>query len=188
MVALRVVLSLGVVFGLLWYLQRRLVTGGRAKVSANLVTVVGRANVGQKASVVVVDVDGQRLVLGVTEHAVSVLHGSTVSIDDASQTDAATSAAETASLPAHTPFPAPIEASGTVFARSLHSATDQTISTMAAPDSTLALTTPLEFRPRRKTAGKTSQSTQAAPASRLAGSILSPATWTQTAAAIRNGR
>ena len=168
-VALRVVLSLGVVFGLLWYLQRRLIKGGRAKLSANLVTVVGRTNVGQKASVVVVDVDGQRLILGVTEHAVSVLHGRQAPIDDASEADADTHA--------------PSEASATVFARSLHSATGVTVS--AAPDSTLApaLAAPLEFRPRKGVpAPKT-----AAP-SRLAGSILSPATWTQTAAALRNGR
>jgi flagellar protein FliO/FliZ len=166
-VALRVVLSLGVVFGLLWYLQRRLVKGGRAKVAANLVTVVGRANVGQKASVVVVDVDGQRLVLGVTEHAVSVLHGSTGPIDDSIQTDAVATA----------PVPVPVNdtalASATVFARSLDS---------AASNSALAPT--LEFRPRRK--GTTAP--KAAPTSRLAGSVLSPATWTQTAAALRNGR
>ena len=168
-VALRVVLSLGVVFGLLWYLQRRLIKGGRAKLSANLVTVVGRANVGQKASVVVVNVDGQRLILGVTEHAVSVLHGSPVPIDDAGETDESASLTETATVPAQSPA----EASATVFARSLDS---------AAADSTLAPT--LAFRPRRK--GTTTPKT--APASRLAGSILSPATWTQTAAALRNGR
>ena len=166
-VALRVVLSLGVVFGLLWYLQRRLVKGGRTKLSANLVTVVGRANVGQKASVVVVDVDGRRLVLGVTEHAVSVLHGANAPSD--SETDAAATLTETAAVPAQSPA----EASATVFARTLDS---------AASDDSLAPT--LEFRPRRKGA----PAPKTAPSSRLAGSILSPATWTQTAAALRNGR
>ena len=181
-VALRVILSLGVVFGLLWYLQRRLVKGGRAKISVNLVTVVGRANVGSKASVVVVNVDGQRLILGVTEHAVSVLHGSAFSVDDAIQTDAAApTAAETAA-------PSPADASATVFARSLHSATDLTAD--AAPDPILAPA--LDLRPRRRTisrqaAGKAAQTAKNAPA-RLAGSILSPSTWTQTAAALRNGR
>ena len=166
-VALRVVLSLGVVFGLLWYLQRRLVQGGRAKLSANLVTVVGRANVGQKASVVVVDVDGQRLILGVTEHAVSVLHDSRASIDDVTEADAATTLTETTTVPAQSPA----EASATVFARSLDSAASDDTSTIA-------------FRPRRK--GTPAPKTT--PPSRLAGSILSPATWTQTAAALRNGR
>lgn len=75
-VALRVVLSLSVVFVLLWYMQRRFTKGVRARGGANLVTVVGRQGLGQKASVVVVDIDGQRLVLGVTEQSVTVLHGS----------------------------------------------------------------------------------------------------------------
>ncbi|KFF61067.1 hypothetical protein JF66_00295 [Cryobacterium sp. MLB-32] len=74
-VALRVVLSLSVVLALLWYMQRRFTKGVRARGGANLVTVVGRQGLGQKASVVVVDIDGQRLVLGVTEQSVTVLHG-----------------------------------------------------------------------------------------------------------------
>lgn len=79
-VALRVVLSLSVVLALLWYLQRRFTKGVRARGGANLVTVVGRQGLGQKASVVVVDVDGQRLVLGVTEQSVTVLHGGDVPV------------------------------------------------------------------------------------------------------------
>jgi len=75
-VALRVVLSLSVVLALLWYMQRRFTKGVRTRGGANLVTVVGRQGLGQKASVVVVDIDGQRLVLGVTEQSVTVLHGS----------------------------------------------------------------------------------------------------------------
>lgn len=75
-VALRVVLSLAVVLGLLWVAQRRLSRGTRASRGANLVTVIGRQGLGQKTSVVVVDIDGQRLILGVTEQSVTVLHGS----------------------------------------------------------------------------------------------------------------
>jgi flagellar protein FliO/FliZ len=37
-------------------------------------TIVSRQSLGQKASVVVVDAAGQRFLLGVTEHAVNVLH------------------------------------------------------------------------------------------------------------------
>src|SRR5512133_2801827 len=72
-VALRVILSLAVVLGLLWVLQRRLSRGSGSR-AANVVTVVGRQGLGQKASVVVVDVDGRRFVLGVTEQSISVLH------------------------------------------------------------------------------------------------------------------
>lgn len=77
-VALRVLVVLGVIVTVLWLVQRR-VTKGRTSSRGrrgNAVTVVGRQGVGQKASVVVVDVDGNRFVLGVTERQVSVLHTS----------------------------------------------------------------------------------------------------------------
>lgn len=140
-VALRVVLSLAVVLGLLWIAQRRLSRGTRASRGANLVTVVGRQGLGQKASIVVVDIDGARLILGVTEQSVTVLHGG-----------------ET-----------PLEPSGAeAFARSMTDATR----------GERELDPPLEFRPRRKPG----------PSNRLGGSILSPATWQQTVAALRQGR
>jgi flagellar protein FliO/FliZ len=77
-IALRVLVVLGVMVALLWFVQRR-VTKGRSSARrrrGNAVTVVGRQGVGPKASVVVVDVDGNRFVLGVTERQVSVLHAS----------------------------------------------------------------------------------------------------------------
>ena len=134
-IALRVALSLAVVVGLLWFMQRRVTRSQRVSKNAQLITVVGRQGVGQKASVVVVDVDGQRFVLGVTEQNVSVLR--------ATETPAPVAAV----VPAH--------ASADLFARSLDSANDD----LAA-------------------------STDAAPRA-LGGSILSPSTWKQTAAALR---
>jgi flagellar protein FliO/FliZ len=77
-VALRVLVVLGVIVTVLWVVQRRVTKGrrsGRGR-RGNAVTVVGRQGVGPKASVVVVDVDGNRFVLGVTERQVSVLHTS----------------------------------------------------------------------------------------------------------------
>jgi flagellar protein FliO/FliZ len=72
---LRVVVSLAAVLGVIWYLHRRVSRRQlRTKKKANPVTVVGKQGIAAKASVVVVDVDGRRLVLGVTEHSVSVLH------------------------------------------------------------------------------------------------------------------
>jgi len=71
---LRVAVSLGVVLAVIWWAQRR-VSAGRARTRKNeLVAVVARQAVAPKASVVVVDADGRRLTLGVTEHGVSVLH------------------------------------------------------------------------------------------------------------------
>jgi len=73
-VALRVALSLGVVLALLWVLQKRIAKGGLRPGRASApVTVVARQGIGAKASVVVVDVEGERLVLGVTESSVTVL-------------------------------------------------------------------------------------------------------------------
>ena len=73
--ALRVVLSLAAVFGIIWYAQRKIGKGMRAK-QGKTITVVGRQGVGAKASVAVIDVDGKRFLLGVTEHSVNILHTS----------------------------------------------------------------------------------------------------------------
>ncbi|TFD23838.1 MULTISPECIES: flagellar biosynthetic protein FliO [Cryobacterium] len=148
-VAVRVALSLGVVLALLWYLQRRLSRGARALGVANPVTVVGRQPIGQKASVVVVEVDGTRLVLGVTEQAVTVLHEKYLVPATVSTLDAAISVlGGSQSAPA------------TAFARSLAAAEADDAARVAPP----------------------------AASAPLAGSILSPSTWRQTAALLRQGR
>ncbi|MCW4385722.1 flagellar biosynthetic protein FliO [Salinibacterium sp. SYSU T00001] len=72
MIGLRVLVSLGAVLALLWWLHRRLSSGPRAT-KVNPVTVVSKQGIAAKASVVVIDVEGSRLVLGVTEQSVSVL-------------------------------------------------------------------------------------------------------------------
>ncbi len=69
----RVVVSLAVVLGLLWMLQRRLTRGSRKSAAGHPVTIVTKQAISPKASVVIIDVEGTRLLLGVTEHAVSVL-------------------------------------------------------------------------------------------------------------------
>jgi flagellar protein FliO/FliZ len=71
--AIRVIVSLGVVLGLLWFLQRRLTRGAKAKSTGSPVTIVTKQAISPKASVVVIDVEGMRLLLGVTEHSVNVL-------------------------------------------------------------------------------------------------------------------
>lgn len=73
-VALRVIVSLAAVVGVLFVLQRRITKGSAASRSSKLVTVVTRQGISQKASVVVMDVEGQRYLLGVTEHSVTVLN------------------------------------------------------------------------------------------------------------------
>ena len=92
--ALRVVLSLAVVLGLLWIVQRRLGRKSRGNNTGDLVTVVTRRGISQKASVVVVDVEGMRYLLGVTEQSVNVLGTSEVPVAVAETPDRAGAAAE----------------------------------------------------------------------------------------------
>jgi flagellar protein FliO/FliZ len=110
-VALRVILSLAVVLGLLWWLHRRLSRGPRVARS-NPISVVTRQSISPKASVVVVEVDGQRLVLGVTEQSITVLQSSEAAVpekaaDFAASLDTATLDAAAAST-ANASAPAPV--------------------------------------------------------------------------------
>jgi flagellar protein FliO/FliZ len=74
--ALRVVLSLAFVMVLLWYIQRRVSRTQRRARAGDPLTIVSRRGLGQKSSVVVVETDGKRFLLGVTEQSVNVLHTS----------------------------------------------------------------------------------------------------------------
>lgn len=73
--ALRVLLSLAAVLGIIWYAQRRISKGTRSK-AGKAINIVGRQGIGAKASVAVIDMDGKRFLLGVTEHQVTILHTS----------------------------------------------------------------------------------------------------------------
>lgn len=106
LLALRVVVSLGVVVALLWVVQRRLARGGRRPQQTAAVRLVGRQGVAGKSSVVVVEVEGERLVLGVTEQGMSVLaRHAVVPEPGIPQPTAGESAAEGASGPGATVTP-----------------------------------------------------------------------------------
>lgn len=70
----RVVLSLACVLGLIWYAQRRFAgpLGRRRPVGPQL-SVVGRHTLGRHASVAVLAVGDRRLLIGVTEHGITLL-------------------------------------------------------------------------------------------------------------------
>ncbi|WP_066516824.1 FliO/MopB family protein [Curtobacterium ammoniigenes] len=68
----RVVISLAVVSGLLWFAQKKSRKWTKRQ-SGHAVTVVSRHSLGGKSRIVVVEADGTRFVLGVTDGAVSVL-------------------------------------------------------------------------------------------------------------------
>jgi flagellar protein FliO/FliZ len=72
--ALRVVVALGAVFGALLF-AHRWITKGRpgSKPRNRQIEIVARQGLGAKAGIAVVDAGGRRYLLGVTEHAVTVL-------------------------------------------------------------------------------------------------------------------
>lgn len=76
MLAARVILSLGAVVALLWVIQRRMNGTKRNARTGDVLSIISRRGLGQKSAVVVVETDGKRFLLGVTEHSVNVLHTS----------------------------------------------------------------------------------------------------------------
>jgi flagellar protein FliO/FliZ len=156
--ALRVIVSLAVVLGALWYLQKKLGKRGIGKAAGKVVTLIGRQAVGPKASVAVVEIDGRRLVLGVTEHSVTVLHTLEQLVAERQVHPFEVSLAE-AQYPSNVrPITAPIPIRAVV-------------------------TTPADQELRRPRRQHRQQ-----PTSRVAGSILSPETWRQASAALREAR
>ncbi|ROS50383.1 flagellar biosynthetic protein FliO [Frigoribacterium sp. PhB24] len=191
-VGLRVVLSLGVVLALLWVLQKRLVKGGRAGTRAtSQVSVVARQGVGAKASVVVVDVEGERLVLGVTESSVTVLAAADRPVDAGALTlvpDPTGAEAEPAAQEARVTPIAPVAFASVLSAESASARdelparpVDATPVEMLRPRGAArraAVSRPRDLDARRR--GRAVRS--------LEGSILAPDTWRQAAAALRSGR
>ncbi|MCC3295785.1 flagellar biosynthetic protein FliO [Arthrobacter sp. zg-Y411] len=157
---LRVLVSLGAVLGLLWWLQRRFARTNGSAASQPEVRVISRQPITPKASVVVLETGGQRFLLGVTEGSVNVLHTADAP-EPAPDTAAAPDAGFAASLKAagadgisrdpYAPVPAGHTADSRRAARGAH----------ALPG---------------VTPGK----------SPLSGSILSPDTWRQTGAVLRS--
>lgn len=167
-VGLRVVVSLAAVLGLLWFIQRKVAKTGRVTRQAKHVTVVARQGISGKASVAVVDVEGVRYVLGVTEQSVSVLGSG-----EAPQDAVVTPIAPAASAPAAATF-AQTLAAQTVAAQ------PAAVVPVHAP---AALVVDSPRRAARAAAAAPQAPAQAAP---LAGSILSASTWKQAAAAMRS--
>lgn len=159
-VALRVAVSLAAVLALVWWLHRRL-TRGVKRPAAKAVTVVTRQSLGQKASLVVVDVEGSRLVLGVTEHGVSVLQSAEVPEPVLESVPAPDSDSDSDS------------AEQPSFARSLGRAQSDAVALRAV-------------RPLFTQGG--TDVPRSAASGALAGRILSPQTWKQAAATLRKAR
>ncbi len=175
-VTVRVALSLGVVLALMWVLHRasrKRFAGKPSGRRAASVEVVGRQNIGGKASVVVVDVEGERLVLGVSEQGVNLL------------TSGQAPAPELTIVTGPVALPVRPAPSADAFGRELAQQADATTSlqtgSTAATDGTAVA--PLPMRPRNRRQQRVVPSAQ-----QLQGSILSVDTWRQAAAALRNRR
>lgn len=176
-VTLRVALSLGVVLALMWVLHRasrKRFSGKPSGRRAATVEVVGRQGIGGKASVVVVDVEGERLVLGVSEHGVNLLTSGQAPAPEL------TIVTGPVALPVR---PAPsADAFGRELAQQSDASTGLPAGTGDATDATSAVA-PLPMRPRNRRPQRAVPSAQ-----QLQGSILSLDTWRQAAAALRNRR
>jgi flagellar protein FliO/FliZ len=186
LLALRVVVSLGVVIGAIWFVQRRVTRGGggsRAKRASKPMSVIARQNLGPKASVAVVEFGGKRFLLGVTEHGIAVLDGTE------------------AEVPAEVPAEVVVEerAAVTAAAVTTTAVTRRAASKQNSRDFALALGQAADVAP----AAKAVATAIPAPApvrlarpqnfngmfpqgsSKMAGSILSAATWKQAWIAVR---
>jgi flagellar protein FliO/FliZ len=191
LLALKVAVSLGVVLAFIWVVQRRLTKIGALKKSghgrrAADLTVVARKGLGGKASVVIVDVEGERLVLGVTEQNVSVLTSGAIPVEEPVLELVAPVSIESAAIAPATVAPA-------AFAAEL-AKQEQDVPAQAEPSLQTAVPTtaaptadgaePLPMRPRDRARRTPVVPTQ----QQLQGSILSAETWRQAAAAMRSKR
>lgn len=165
----RVVVSLAVVLGLLWVLgqaARRRGVGGGAQAA---VSVIGRQALSRSASVAVVRVGGQALVLGVTDSSVTLL--GSVDPDEVVR-----------------PAPAPAHAAATTMQQAVPAFEHVMAAVGAQPQPQAHLlpqpATRAELRARAAPVGAPAPE-QTAGTSVLAGSALSPATWTRAVGALR---
>jgi flagellar protein FliO/FliZ len=153
--ALRVVVSLGAVLAVIWFARRWLTGGAKARLRTRHVMVLAKQAVGAKASVAVIEADGRRYLLGVTEHSVTVLD-------------------QLETMPAEVPTTPILLPS---FERALEDARRA-----AQPPRE-----PIPLLPETRRAVREAEATRG-PKSAVAGSILSPDTWRQTAMALRRAR
>ncbi len=195
--ALRVVVSLAVVIGAIWFIQRRVSRSGvsrGSKRASKPMSVVARQNLGPKASVAVVEFGGKRYLLGVTEHGIAVLDGTeaeaeveeAVTIDEPAKPDVTTPAAITRR--------ASSKQNSRDFAQALGKAA-QVAPAAAVPAVASPVPSPAPALAKAATAPKPAAVRLARPqnfngmfpegSSKMAGSILSAATWKQAWTAVR---
>jgi flagellar protein FliO/FliZ len=163
--ALRVLVSLGAVLGVIWFTTRWITNGKRSQLAraakVKQLTIVAKQGLGAKASIAIVETGGRRFLLGVTEHAVTVL--------------------DRLELPAEPAVPTtPIRLPS--FERALEDAQRS-----APPGAPMVVREPIQLMPATRRAAREAETSRPAP-SRVSGSLLSADTWRQTAMALRRAR
>lgn len=162
---LRVVLSLAAVFGLLLYLRRKFSTR-LGTPGSSLLSVVQRQALGPKSSAVLIDVEGRRYLLGVSEAAVNVI--------DSYDAPAAAQVAESATQPGQ-------PAAGPVLVDDLPDGEQDRDTPPAAPTrKSLRAVNAFEAELRRSSQASTRPGM-------LSGSILDVQTWRDAQHALRRG-
>lgn len=182
-VGLRVVVSLGAVLAVIWYAHRRITKGQSLTKSARPITIVGRQSLSQKSSVVIIEADGKRLLLGVTDSTITVLsetEARTAHIPDEMSSVDRISAdhMQGDGMPLGTNPRDPSTLGERAFARHLAA---------AAAQSTNQSTSPLTTSAGTRAAAPATPPSLPAPHGLLRGSILSAETWKLSFAALRQG-
>jgi flagellar protein FliO/FliZ len=153
----RVLVSLVVVLAVVWVLGRKFRRGGKGKGGA-LIDVLSRQQLSRTASVAVVRIGSQALIVGITEAQVNVL----------GETDLVAALAETS-------VPAPSTSTATT------AATHRVDARRSARNIPVPARVPADAMPAaRRSKGNANQRGP------LAGSALSPATWRQTIESLRD--
>lgn len=168
---LRVIVSLAAVFGLLFYLRKRVLTRFGSPRASQL-SIVERQGLGAKSSVVLLDVQGRRYLLGVAESSISVLDSF--------------EAPEPSAPEPHEQAGAP----GTMAERSRAFAQSLNAMRLGPAPAHQTLVNDPAADPAAPAAGTRTPipSAPGVPSGPLAGSILSAQTWRNAAAALRAGR
>ena len=187
-VGLRVVVSLGAVLAVIWYAHRRITKGQSLTKSARPITIVGRQSLSQKSSVVIIEADGKRLLLGVTDSTITVLSETEArtahipdemsSVDRISADHMHGDGMPLGTNPRDRSTIDPSTLGERAFARHLAA---------AAAQSTNTPTNPLNTSAGTRAAAPATPPPLPAPHGLLRGSILSAETWKLSFAALRQG-
>jgi len=157
LLAIRVVVSLAIVLGLMWALSR--LTKGRTPSRGVPLEIISRAAVGKKASVVVVKIGERGLVVGVTEHSMALL-----------------AEIEVENEPVVAETRTPLDLSSALLMDDAGLGVGDLVSQFSADEVPTGADSP------RHAAGRRAAPETATP---LTGSVLSPSTWREMAQALR---